>query len=225
MKSSFFIGDNYTIINFYFLYIIYIYFNKIYIIYQRKYYFEFLNEIVIIFKMSIKPQNANSNQKTARSTSSAAKTKPILMAGASLTNLHSLRKGPLDHFYINPTVTREGQKKLAEKLHHEIESEAQLDEEFKTREKPKRIKDKEEDHAKIFNDFCIAFIDSSKEIKDNVTNAISQAQDRLTQLDDLRNSLVEIERRNYRFEMNLPNPIESDDDGDENADDNEEEDL
>lgn len=162
--------------------------------------------------MQNKQRNANSIQKTARSSSAIANSKPILLAGASLTNLRTLRKGPLDHFYINPTVTREGQRKLAEKLYHEIDSETQLDEQFKTREKPKRIKDKEEDNAKIFNDFCVAFIDSSKETKDNVTNAISQAQDRLTQLDDLRNSLIEIERRNYRFEMNLPNPYESDDD-------------
>ncbi|KAK8894583.1 hypothetical protein M9Y10_023019 [Tritrichomonas musculus] len=165
--------------------------------------------------MSLNVKNANSVQRTARSATSVTKSKTIRMAGASLTNLRSLRKGPLDHIYINPIVTREGQRKLAEKLYHEIDSEVQLDEEFKNREKPKRIKDNEEDHAKIFNDFCIAFIDASKETKDNVTNAISQAQDRLTQLDDIKNSLTEIERRNYRFEMNLPNPFNSDDDNSE----------
>ena len=160
----------------------------------------------------------NAQQKAIRSTGTVTNSKLILMAGASLTNLRTLRKGPLDHIYVNPTVTREGQRKLAEKLYNEIESETQLDEQFKSREKPKRIKDKEEDNAKIFNDFCVAFIETSKETKDNVTNAISQAQDRLTQLDDLRNSLIEIERRNYRFEMNLPNPINSDDTDEEEED-------
>lgn len=160
----------------------------------------------------------NAQQKATRSTGTVTNSKLILMAGASLTNLRTLRKGPLDHIYVNPTVTREGQRKLAEKLYNEIESETQLDEQFKSREKPKRIKDKEEDNAKIFNDFCVAFIETSKETKDNVTNAISQAQDRLTQLDDLRNSLIEIERRNYRFEMNLPNPYNSDDTDEEEED-------
>ena len=48
------------------------------------------------------------------------------------------------------------------------------------------------------------FIDSSKDTKDRVSDVLARASERLKELEDARAHLEEIERRTYRFEMNLP---------------------
>ncbi|OHT09605.1 hypothetical protein TRFO_21498 [Tritrichomonas foetus] len=154
---------------------------------------------------------------SARSNSTTTTSRPLRAAGTSLSNLYTLKKGPLDHIYINPTVTREGQRILAEKLYREIDAENTLHTAFVNRPQPLRGKDRAQDNAKIFNDFCVAFIDSSKETKEKVTSVISQAQNRLDELEEVRRHLAEIERQTYRFEMNLPNPY-ADEENDKKSD-------
>ena len=131
------------------------------------------------------------------------------MAGTSLSNLYTRKKGKLDYIYVNPNVTREGQRALAEKLYSEIDTEKKLNRMFATRPQLQWAKERSGDQAKAFNDFCVEFIDTSKQTKDNVTDVIVQAQDRIDQLEDIRKHLVEVERQTYRFEMNLPDPYET----------------
>jgi hypothetical protein len=113
-------------------------------------------------------------------------------------------KGPLDHIYVNPNVTRAAQRELAVKLHQEIATEAELDRAFRTREMPDKNRNKEGDQARIFNEFCVAFIEASKATREHVTGVLDEANNRLKDLEEVRAKLEEVERRTYRFEMDLP---------------------
>ena len=125
------------------------------------------------------------------------------------TNVPNRKKGPLDHIYVNPNVTREAQRDLAAKLHSEISAEKDLDDLFRNRSHPSKASDRSEDSAKIFNDFCVQFIDSSKDTKDRVSDVLARASDRLRELEEAKAHLEEVERRTYRFEMNLPEQTSS----------------
>jgi hypothetical protein len=118
-------------------------------------------------------------------------------------------KGPLDHIHINPNVTRTAQRELAAKLHAEIATDAELDRAFRRRPMPVKSKDRHEDQARIFNEFCVAFIEASKQTKEQVANVLDEANTRLRQLDDVRLRLEDVERRTYRFEMDLPDESQS----------------
>ena len=107
--------------------------------------------------------------------------------------------------YVNPNVTKSAQLELAEKLKEEVELETKLTEEYKKR--PGRDRSASTiDEAKIFNDFCVGFINESKDTRDKVSDSISDATRRLKELSDLCSHLEEMQRVNYRFEMNLPEP-------------------
>lgn len=155
--------------------------------------------------------NKTQTSRSARSTS--RKRLVTVTEGTPLSNYKAKNTFPLDHIYVNPTVTREGQRELATKLHSEIDSEKELSHAFIHRPQPPKAKDRVEDQAKIFNDFCVQFIDSSKDTKEKVTNVLLEAQNRLSDLEDIRSHLEEVERATYRFEMGLPEPTsESPDD-------------
>lgn len=113
-------------------------------------------------------------------------------------------RGPLDHIYVNPNVTRAAQRELAVKLHAEIATDAELDRAFRTRPMPAKGKQRQEDQARIFNEFCVAFIEASKQTKEQVAVVLDEANARLRQLEDVRLRLEDVERRTYRFEMDLP---------------------
>jgi len=145
------------------------------------------------------------------------------------------QKGPLDHLYINPNVTRPAQRELAKKLHAEIATEKELDKAFKNRPAPTRPiqckpaakrpgdaaaeKDGDkaakkpevvvEDNAKIFNDFCKKFLETCDSTKERVTQVLDDEHTRITELGDLQVRLEEIERHNYQFEMDLPDAPKS----------------
>ena len=127
-------------------------------------------------------------------------------ANTSFSNLNRTRKGRLDYIYVNPTVTQRGQHDLAQKLQKEIELEAELDKSFRSRQTPVRSMDKNDDSVKEFNDFCIKFMDSSKETKENVSNVLNNMDSRITEMESIQKHLEEIERQYYRFEMGLPEP-------------------
>jgi hypothetical protein len=105
---------------------------------------------------------------------------------------------------VNPNVTRAAQRELAKKLHAEVALEKDLDRAFLTRPPPTSNRDQVQDNAKIFNDFCIEFIETSKVTKEHVVQVLDDAHARMTELDELQARLEEVERRNYQFEMNLP---------------------
>ena len=130
------------------------------------------------------------------------KPREVNFTGSALSNYHAVNKFAIDNIYVNPNVTREGQEELSSKLHHEISAEEELTKSFLSREKP--VKNKENDSAKIFNDFCVSFIESSGSTKDGVTNTLNDVHSRLEELEALRSHLEEVERESYRFEMNLP---------------------
>ena len=146
-----------------------------------------------------------------------AKTEPIYKArdikftGSELSNYSPCNKFTFDSIYTNPNVTRDGQQILSDKLQSEISAEETLTRSFETREK--RVKNQEEDGAKIFNDFCVEFIGKSAEAIGGVVNTINEVDARLTELQQLKEHLEEVERQSYRFQMNLPDkPIEKNDD-------------
>ena len=130
------------------------------------------------------------------------KPKNIDFSGTQLSNYHAVNKFAINNIYVNPNVTREGQQELSDKLHHEISAEDELTESFLNREKP--TKNKEQDNAKIFNDFCVQFIESSTGTKEGVSNTLNDVHSRLEELESLRSHLEEVERESYRFEMHLP---------------------
>lgn len=138
-----------------------------------------------------------------------AKTEPIYKPrevkfnGSELSNYVPRNQYATNNIYINPDVTKEGQEKLSQKLHSEIEKEEELTQAFLTRERHHK-KDPANDNAKIFNDFCVDFIDKATTTREDVSMSINQVQDRLARLEEMRAHLEEIERRSYRFEMNLP---------------------
>ena len=153
----------------------------------------------------------------------ANKTIPKVQTQTStISNLYKVKRSPVDRIYVNPSVTREGQRKLATKLYAEIADEATLEENFKKREIPVRNKDPAQDNAKIFNDFCVDFIDKSKGTKENVLNVINDASDRISALEETKRHLVEVERMTYRFEMNLPDPLTN---NEKHEDEEDEEDI
>jgi hypothetical protein len=110
---------------------------------------------------------------------------------------------------VNPNVTGAAQRQLAAKLHGEIALEQELDHAFRTRPSPTSPKEKKEDNARIFNEFCVAFIDQSKGTKEHVTEVMNQAGDRLKELNETHDHLEEVERRTYQFEMRLPDAPQS----------------
>lgn len=131
--------------------------------------------------------------------------KSTITTGRSLSNYTgTARRGPLNSIHVNPRVTREGQRELAARLHAEIASDRELEESFRRRPVSVKARDDSLNSARIFNDFCVSFIDQSKDTKDRVVGALSEANHRLKQLEQAREHLEEIERRNYRFEMDLP---------------------
>lgn len=137
-----------------------------------------------------------------------AKTEPVYKPrnvtfnGSELSNFVPRNQYMTNKIYINPDVSKEGQEILSQKLHSEIEKEEELTKSFLSRERHK--KDPTNDNAKIFNDFCVDFIDKSTATRDDVSNSINQVQERLSRLEQMKAHLEEIERRSYRFEMNLP---------------------
>lgn len=143
-------------------------------------------------------------------TGNFAKTDPIYkpakvrFAGTALSNLYFRNTFATNQIYTNPNVTKEGQENLSNKLHSEIETEEKLTDLFKTRPRSLPPKERKEDSAKIFNDFCVEFIEASKTTREDVQNTLNDAHNRLIDLEDLRQHLEEVERRAYRFEMNLP---------------------
>jgi hypothetical protein len=135
------------------------------------------------------------------------KTREIRFTGTELSNYTPVNKFSLDTIYTNPNVTREGQQTLSDNLQNSMSLEETLNHSFETREK--RVQDKETDGAKIFNDFCVDFIDKSAGTKEGITNTIDDVSVRLAELQKLKAHLEEVERQSYRFEMNLPDcPIE-----------------
>lgn len=148
-----------------------------------------------------------------------AKTEPIYKPrdvkfnGSELSNLIPKNQYATNKIYINPDVTKRGQEILSEKLHNEIEKEDELTKAFLSRERHQK-KDPSNDNAKIFNDFCVDFIEKSDTTRDGVTGSIDQVQERLNRLEEMRAHLEEVERRAYRFEMNLPERSDSEEDSD-----------
>jgi hypothetical protein len=105
---------------------------------------------------------------------------------------------------VNPNVTRAAQRELAKNLHAEVAVEKDLDRAFRIRPAPTLNRDQIQDNAKIFNDFCIEFIEASKVTKEHVAQVLDDARARMTELDELQARLEEVERHNYQFEMDLP---------------------
>jgi hypothetical protein len=132
---------------------------------------------------------------------------PMLTQSLHPTVPSRIQKCPLDHIYINPNVTRAAQRRLAAKLHSEISTEAELDRAFRTRQIPVRDKEHQGDQARVFNEFCVAFIEASKEQKDQVVQVLEDANARFQELQEVRARLEEVERRTYRFEMDLPDEV------------------
>ena len=128
-----------------------------------------------------------------------------VMTARSLSNYPGTsRRSALDSINFNPRVTREGQRELAARLHAEIASDKELEEAFRRRPVAPKVRDDSLNSAKIFNDFCVSFIEGSKDTKDRVAGALAEANHRLKQLEKAQEHLEEIERRQYRFEMDLP---------------------
>ena len=124
--------------------------------------------------------------------------------GSRLSNYRPKTRYAVDSIYTNPEVTLEGQQNLSEKLHNEISKEKELLEIFKKRQPNKKKVSSNPEGAKVFNDYCISFLENSKYTKENVLNTIDDAEKRIFFLKDLHSHLEEVERNTYRFEMNLP---------------------
>ena len=148
-------------------------------------------------------QTINSNYSTSNYGQSSQRSSSTLKN----TGKQILQKNTLNitKLYVNPKVTKPAQLELAENLKAAVEMEAQLTEDFKKRPGRDRSASTKDD-AKIFNDFCVGFINDSKNTRDKVSASISDANRRLKELNDLCSHLEEMQRINYRFEMNLPDP-------------------
>lgn len=128
----------------------------------------------------------------------------IRFNGTRLSNLKYFNTFATETIYVNPKVTKEGQRKLADQLINEIEQEKILNSSFRDKAITKKEINIPDKGARAFSEFCEEFLERSKETRDNLATSISDSHVRLLDLSTFRKHLEEVERASYRFEMNLP---------------------